>query len=129
MSPSMDDLDGRQFTSVSVTRDDADPALVPDTEITLTFGDGLISADAGCNRIAGRVGLEGAELVADGRIGPVTKMACPGPREAQDQWLSELLASRPTVALEGEILTLTQGSTTIVATDARSSLPVEPSSS
>ena len=125
MPVSMDDPDGRQFTSVSVTRDDADPALVPGTQVSLTFDDGGVHAGAGCNTLYGGTRIENGELELDGPL-VSTAMGCPDALFAQDEWLSGFLASRPTVVLAGDILTLTQGSTTIVLSDARSTLPVEP---
>ncbi len=44
----------------------------------------------------------------------MTMMACDGPLMDQDTWLSEFLASSPTIALDGETLTLASEESTII---------------
>jgi heat shock protein HslJ len=104
-------LDGRVFLSTSVTQDGADRPLVPGTRIRLGFGDGGLTASAGCNTMGGTVRLDGGVLVLDG--GAMTEMGCDEPRHAQDSWLFEILAGRPTVRLAGNELEIQSGGTVI----------------
>jgi heat shock protein HslJ len=53
----------------------------------------------------------------------MTEMACPEPRMAQDQWLVEFLESDPTLALDGDNLTLTSDDTTITLLDSEVAEP------
>ena len=105
------DLDGRTFVSSEVEGE----TLVDDTEITLTFEDGQLGVNAGCN------GMSTAYTVSEGSLeveGPFaqTQMACPGDLPGQDEWVAEFLESSPTLALDGDQLTLANDDITIVAT-------------
>lgn len=104
-------LDGRSFLSTAVTDDGAPLDLVPETRIRLAFTDGQITASAGCNTIGGTYRLDGGTLVFEG--GGMTEMGCDPDRHAQDEWISELLGSRPGVSLTGDELVLTAGSTVV----------------
>jgi heat shock protein HslJ len=107
------DLNGREFLSTSV--DGAPRPLVAGTQIRLSFADGQIGASAGCNSMGGTYRLEGNILVFDG--GSMTEMGCDEARHAQDDWLSSFLASRPTLTLAGNQLTLVGDGTTIAFVD------------
>jgi len=48
------DLWGRTFLSTAVTEGDQDRPLVPGTRLRVTFEDGFVRADAGCNHLTGR---------------------------------------------------------------------------
>ena len=63
-----------------------------------------ISAQAGCNTLAGGATWTNGVLPA----GPLamTMMACEDDLSAQDQWLSELLASEPAIELDGDTLVI-----------------------
>ena len=108
-------LDGRTFVSTAVTQGGEPFELVPDTEIRLTFTDGNLSASAGCNTIGGTYRLDGGTLVFEG--GGMTEMGCDPERHAQDDWLSELLGSRPSLSLAGNELGITAGDTVISLVD------------
>lgn len=108
-------LDGRQFLSVSVTQDGEPRPLVPGTQIRLSFSDGNVSAQAGCNIFGGSYSLDGDVLVVTG--GGMTELGCDPPRHAQDDWLFGFLGSRPTLQLSGNDLVLTSGSTVITLLD------------
>jgi heat shock protein HslJ len=109
------DVGGRIFLSTSVTENGADRPLVPGTQIRLTFRDGELGASAGCNTIGGTYRLQGDVLVFEG--GGMTEMGCDDARHAQDDWLVAFLASRPTLALEGDEMTLTGDGTVIAFLD------------
>jgi heat shock protein HslJ len=107
------DLNGREFLSTSV--DGAPRPLVAGTQIRLTFRDGQIGASAGCNSMGGTYRLEGNVLVFEG--GSMTEMGCDEARHAQDEWLVSFLASRPTLTLAGNEMTLVGDGTTIAFLD------------
>jgi heat shock protein HslJ len=108
-------LDGRHFLSVSVTEDGAPRPLVRGTQIRLTFGDGDVSAQAGCNIFGGSYSLDGDILIVTG--GAMTEMGCDEPRHAQDDWLFTFLGSHPSVQLDGNDLTLTSATVVIKLLD------------
>src|SRR5262245_20056013 len=92
--------------------------LAPDTQITLTFAGNNISAQAGCNTLAGTWSLEGDVLV----VPPMaqTQMACePSALMDQDTWLDAVLTSKPTVAVEGDTLTITAEGATVTLLDRK----------
>lgn len=78
---------------------------------------GQIAATAGCNRSFGPVELTGG-VVATEQLAS-TMMACAPPADGADRWLADLLATQPTWALDGDVLTLTSGSVTVTLTDKK----------
>ena len=99
---SIDDLDGRAFSSVRVDGH----RLVGDTRIRLGFVGDEIQAEAGCNHLFGTLTVDGATLTASNMGG--TEMGCPDGLHDQDAWLTEFLSAGPDVVLDGEMLTLTK---------------------
>jgi heat shock protein HslJ len=106
-SVTAEDLSGRGFVSSDVT----DYDLVEGSEIAMDFLDDAVSVNAGCNTMSGGYEITDDTFVA-GQFA-MTMMACDGPLMDQDTWLSEFLASSPTIALDGSTLTLTGDETTI----------------
>ena len=104
-------LDGHVFLSTAVTENAVDRLLVAGTRIRLGFGDGRLTASAGCNTMGGEVRVDAGVLVLDG--GAMTEMGCDAERHAQDAWLFDFLAGRPTVRLAGNELELQAGGTII----------------
>jgi heat shock protein HslJ len=94
-------LDGRRFLA---------------DDVSIEFRDGTVSASAGCNLVSGDYRIEGGSLVVDDLA--MTEMACPG-RDDRDAWLVGLLSSRPVVALDGDQLTLSTESESVVLLDRR----------
>ena len=90
-APSAEDLSGRGFVSSDVTGYD----LVEGSEITMNFLDDGVSVNAGCNTMSGGYEITDGTFVADQFA--MTMMACDGPSINQDTWLSEFLASSPTI--------------------------------
>jgi heat shock protein HslJ len=101
------DLDGASFESTAVDGYD----LVEGSRITLGFADGSLSANAGCNTLAGGYTIDGDVLTAGALAS--TLMACDEALMAQDTWLSGLLTSSPKLALDGDALIVTGADATI----------------
>jgi heat shock protein HslJ len=112
-------LQGKTFVATDVQG----YTLVPGTEVTVTFDGDNISATGGCNALSSTWSLDGDVLVVPTMAH--TMMACtpPGLMD-QETWLSAVLTSKPTVALDGDTLTITaKGST--VTLEAKADLPLE----
>ena len=101
------------YTSTSVTGHD----LVAGSTVTLTFDNGNLTAQAGCNTLGGSYRVTGSTLRVAGDM-QSTMMACPPGYAEQDQWLMQFLTSGPTVALDGTTLTLTSAGVTMVLSAA-----------
>jgi heat shock protein HslJ len=101
------DLSNRGFESTDVTGHD----LVDGSEITMNFLDDAVSVNAGCNTMNGRFEIADGTFTAEQFA--MTMMACPDPLMAQDTWLSEFLASSPSIAVDGSTLTFTGDDATI----------------
>jgi heat shock protein HslJ len=108
-------LDGTEWLSTAVTEDGADRPLVEGTQIRLSFTDGQLGASAGCNTMGGSYRIEDGRLVFEG--GAMTEMGCDDERHAQDDWLFGFLGSQPSIAQEGDILTLRANDTVITLQD------------
>lgn len=105
----VNDLDGRTFLSTSVTPND----LVPGSQIRLSFDDGSLTAQAGCNSMGARVRVDGGRLVVTEPMF-MTEMACDEPLMAQDEWLAELLGSGPELTSDADTLTLRAADGTVI---------------
>lgn len=115
-------LDGRTFLSTSW---EGEIKPVADTTMRLTFADGAVGLSAGCNTMRAGYTIEGDVLVLDGTMAG-TMMGCEQALMDQDAVLSEWLASGPTVALDGDQLTMSDGSTTVVLVDEEVADPDRP---
>ncbi len=117
-----DTLDARVFLSHSVEG----RTLVPGTRIRLTFRDGRVGAQLGCNSLGA-----GYEIVNERlRLAPggmsTTDIGCDPPLHAQDEWFAEFLGSRPLVALDRSRMTLSSTSTVLEFFDRRVADPDRP---
>ena len=94
-----------EYVVTAVTDGGTDRPLVPGSEIRLTFRDGQLGAQAGCNHLSAAYEIDGDQLTA----GPMggTEMGCPEPLMEQDTWLARLFAKPVTVG--DDPLTLTSG--------------------
>jgi heat shock protein HslJ len=111
------DLDGRTLVATGVTEDGADRPLVEGTELQVSFEEpGNIGVTAGCNSMFGAYTLEDGTLTAPNLAS--TMMACEQERMDQDAWISALLGEGVDVAVDGETVTFTSGSTVITFADA-----------
>jgi heat shock protein HslJ len=106
-APTAEDLSGRGFVSSDVTGYD----LVDGSEITMNFLDDAVSVNAGCNTMNGGYEITDGAFVA-GQFA-MTMMACDDPLMAQDTWLSEFLASSPSISLDGSTLSFSGDDVTI----------------
>lgn len=95
-------LDGRTFVTDGPAT--ATPPLVAGTVLRLSFADGQVRVDAGCNQMSGEYSLEGGKLV----VGPLagTEMGCDPERMDQDTALAEFFAEPITFAVGDDFLSL-----------------------
>lgn len=109
---------GTSYLSVQVTENGKDKQLAPGTRLRLDFRkDGGVGFHAGCNQMGGEASLAGGTVAMTAYGG--TEMSCGPAVDAQEKWLGELLSDGPTWKLEGDRLTITRGSTTIVLQDRK----------
>ena len=106
------DLDGRTYTSTEVRGHD----LVAGSQVTLTFEDGRVSAQAGCNTMNGAATWDDGTLDVTGPMAS-TMMACEQALMEQDQWLSSFLTSSPALEADGQTLTLGDDSSGMTLTE------------
>jgi heat shock protein HslJ len=113
------DLDGRTFVSTSAT-----PALVAGTRLRVSFTDGHVSAQAGCNTMGGTVAFDGDTLVVT-EMGQ-TEMGCEPRLMQQDERIATFLTSKPRWSLDGDSLVLTKASTRVTLVDRKVAEPDRP---
>ncbi|HXF37603.1 MAG TPA: META domain-containing protein [Actinomycetota bacterium] len=115
-------LDGRSFVSTHVHERGQERPLVPGTRIELSFADGRLSVQAGCNHLGAGYRVRDGRLRLVGGVS-TTEMGCDAGRHAQDEWLSVFLGRSPWLELEGPRLTLSGGGTRIRLLDRRMAEP------
>ena len=98
----LDDLAG----SWVAVNDTTTPALLQGS-VRLTFDAGRVLAETGCNTARGVVSVEDSVLVADSLM--TTRMACEPELMAQEQWVVDMLTSRPRLERSGPYLALHWG--------------------
>jgi heat shock protein HslJ len=79
-----------------------------ETPVRLTFGEGAVFVETGCNTGRAAATVEESRLV----IGPLaaTRKACPSPLDVQEAWVFDMLESTPSMELGGTSeLTLSWG--------------------
>ncbi|MEV4124964.1 META domain-containing protein [Nocardia sp. NPDC049707] len=111
---------GRTFVSTGVEGEQI-PGGGP---MTLTFADGRISANSGCNTVSGTVDLTEGIL----HVGTLasTLMACPDERNQADSWQDKVLAALPKWRLDNSTLTLTGKEITVTLLDKKVAQPDRP---
>ncbi|GAA1158451.1 META domain-containing protein [Ornithinicoccus hortensis] len=120
------DLAGRSLVATGITEGGAAYELVDGTEVSLDFGDGEVTARAGCNTMTGTFQVEGQTLAYT--AGATTEMGCEQELQEQDEWLTDFLQSQPEVTVDGDQVVLTSGDTEMTLMDravAHPPLPVE----
>ncbi|QIK67187.1 META domain-containing protein [Nocardioides sp. HDW12B] len=95
---------------VYVATDVSGRSLVEGTRVRLTWKGDQLSADAGCNQMSGSASVADGRLVVTG-LG-MTEMGCEPGRMEQDEWVADLLTSRPRIATGADGFTLTGQSVT-----------------
>ncbi|HEX7095900.1 MAG TPA: META domain-containing protein [Acidimicrobiales bacterium] len=116
-----DGLTGRTFVSRESTH-----ALVEGTHVRLHFrDDGSLDANAGCNHLLGEVVSMSDGVLTVGSMG-TTEMGCDPALRAQDEWLMAFLTSSPAWSREGDTLTLTGETDTLVLLDREVADPDRP---
>jgi heat shock protein HslJ len=98
--------------------------LVSGSRITISFQDGSLSANAGCNTLGGSYSLDGSVLEVEGLSS--TQMACEPALMDQDTWLAELLSSSPTLTQDGDELTIAGESSSLTLVDREVADPDRP---
>jgi heat shock protein HslJ len=104
-------LDGRTFVVTAVEG----YQLADGSTVRITFDDGLLVAEGGCNSMRGSYEASDGTL-AVGELA-TTEMACEPDLMAQDEWLASFLSSRPGLELDGATLVLTGDDATLTLTD------------
>jgi heat shock protein HslJ len=92
--------------------------------LTISFTEGRVAADAGCNKFTGAASLDDQVLHVSGLA--TTLMACEDDRRGADEWLSGLLNSQPTWRLDGTRLTLDSPGRTVSLIDKKVAQPDKP---
>lgn len=113
-------LDGRAFVSTSVEGRE----LVPGSTVTMSFQEGRVSVQAGCNTMTGPYTFDGTTLTVGDMAG--TMMGCEPALMDQDQWLAGYLAAGPAASLEGDTLRLTADGVTVTLVDRTVAEPARP---
>jgi heat shock protein HslJ len=112
--PSPPSVSGRTFISTAVVGH----RLAAGTHLQITFTrDERISVNAGCNTLGAGYHIDAAQLVVDALAG--TEMGCDPDRMAQDQWIGELLQSKPELVVATDGITLRSGTTTLTLRDRK----------
>lgn len=104
-------VDGREFWSTDVSPVD----LVDGTRIKLRFDGAGLGASAGCNQLGGDYRIDGDRLIVGDMF--MTEMGCGAALHAQDDLVVRLLTGEPTIALDGDTLTVTGADTTVILVD------------
>lgn len=111
------DLEGREFVSTGVTVGGAEYPLASGSVVRISFGEGQVGADAGCNQMGGAASYDDGTLeLTDGALA-MTEMGCEQALMDQDTWLAEILGSSPTLELDGDTLVVTSDDTVIALAD------------
>jgi len=118
-TPGASSLNGRTYLSTGA----AGVTLVPGTRVTITFKDGNLAANAGCNSMGGAYTLDGNHLKTGQMM--TTEMGCAALLMTQDQWLTSFLAD-VTIALDGAKLTMTHGTIVLTLLDKTVATPNKP---
>jgi len=106
-----DALHGNTFVGVGRTVDGEPDPLVKGTTPQIGFTDEGVSAYAGCNHLSGQARYADGKLTVDVVGG--TEMGCDQARMDQDAWLADFLSGDPRYRLDGDVLTLSAGGTTL----------------
>lgn len=113
----------RTYVVTGVTEDGKKRALVPGSEIRLSFKDGRLGITAGCNSMGASYRLEGTRLTVDGLA--TTEMGCDQPLMDQDTWVAGLFAG-PVQFRTGDDAALISGDVVLALVDREQASPDKP---
>lgn len=124
-APPVDDVVGSPiqlagtYVVTGITDGGQPHALVPGSQVRISFADGNLGLQAGCNSMSGTVQIEDDTLT----VGPMggTEMGCPEPLMAQDTWLAGLFGVPVKVAEDP--LTLTSGAVVLTLVEREVASP------
>ncbi len=114
---------GRTYVSTEVTERGQERALVPGSQLLLSFSSSGVTASAGCNTLTAEGGIQDGRLVLDRAAS--TEIGCEPELASQEQWWASLLLSQPEVELGDRALTLRDGQSA-VAMVSQEVIPDEP---
>jgi heat shock protein HslJ len=105
--------EGLSFRATEISTDGETMALVPGTELTVTFSrEYELEVYAGCNTLDVKAHIEGEDrIVADQFL--ATAIGCSDDRLAQDAWITDFFESSPQWSFDGPNLLLTTETTAI----------------
>lgn len=116
------ELWGRRFGSVSVTEDGARRALVPGTQLSVSFTRNndapSMGWSGGCNAHGASAGVSATHLRPSVEDRHSTAVGCDQPRHEQDAFFTRFLDSGPAWELAGDRLILRSGDTVIAFEEA-----------
>ena len=118
-SPVPASLESRTFLSTGVQGHD----LVAGTHVRLSFKDGQVGINAGCNSMSGAYQIVDGRLVTGNMA--ITEMGCEPPLMAQDQWVGAFIGGAM-LTVAGDTLTLRNGDTTMTLKDRAVADPDRP---
>jgi heat shock protein HslJ len=113
-------LDGRTF----LLQEAVGYTPVAGTVIRLSFNDGGLNLNAGCNHLSGPYAIQDGTLVMSGMS--TTEMGCDAALHTQDEWLADFFAGKPTLVLDGDTLTFTSGDVVLTFLDREVADPDRP---
>jgi heat shock protein HslJ len=109
--------EGGTYTTNAMTVDGTEQPLALDSTLKVAFVDGGVSVNAGCNTMFSPADLSNGTITLSGPLAG-TKMACPPELMAQDEALAAFFSAGPAWTLDGEVLTLSGGTTTFTLRSA-----------
>lgn len=109
------ELDGRSFVATELDGLE----IAEGSQVVISFADGSVSVEAGCNTQNAGYEVTDGTLVLTGELAS-TMMACDEALEAQDTFMADLVTSEPTVELDGDQLVLTGSDTSATFTEQTS---------
>lgn len=111
-SPDASTLVDKTFTTSSITTAGMTEPLAQGSTLVITFTSDGVSAKADCNTLFGPATLEDGVVTMTNQVAS-TMMACDPALMDQDQRIIDFLSATPSWSLDGSLLTLTAGDTTM----------------
>lgn len=96
-------LAGREFVATAIEGFPGNDEIA-DIPVRITFDEGSLSMNAGCNTMFGGFGFTDGRLTTDALAS--TEMACEPTLMARDRWLADIVSLGAAVELDGDVLVL-----------------------